>query len=261
MKIKEIVAAAALAALATLPLNAQKTRTLHVVTTGDVHGAWFDDPYVKGRQRTSLFSVMHYVDSLRNAVGAGNVLLLDAGDCLQGDNATYYFNYVRTDTLHAYPRLAKYMGYDAVAVGNHDMETGHPVYDKVRTELAANGIPWLAANTPTPDGSSYFQPYAMFRRAGAKVAVIGFTNPAMHTWLSDELLSGMEFTSLLPAVQETVDAVRAKEKPDVVLVVVHSGSGEGDGSSLESQGLDLLQTLKGADMILIPRPQAAGGRK
>ena len=66
-------------------------RTLHIVTTGDVHGNWFDEPYVEGgATKTSLMSVSAWVDSLRQAAGADNVLLLDAGDCLQGDNATYY---------------------------------------------------------------------------------------------------------------------------------------------------------------------------
>ena len=72
---------------------APKERTLHIVTTGDVHGSWFDEPYVEGQARkTSLMSVKAWVDSLRNAVGQKNVLLLDAGDCLQGDNAPYYYN-------------------------------------------------------------------------------------------------------------------------------------------------------------------------
>ena len=84
-----------------------QTHTLHIVTTGDVHGSWFDEPYVEGQSnKTSLMSVHAWVDSLRHAVGAKNVLLLDAGDCLQGDNAPYYFNYVDTETPHLFPRLA-----------------------------------------------------------------------------------------------------------------------------------------------------------
>ena len=72
-------------------------RTLHIVTTGDVHGSWFDEPYVDGQaSKTSLMSVSAWVDSLRRAAGPKNVLLLDAGDCLQGDNAPYYYNYVDT---------------------------------------------------------------------------------------------------------------------------------------------------------------------
>lgn len=227
-------------------------RTLHIVTTGDVHGSWFDQPYVDGGgTRTSLMSVSAWVDSLRRAVGPKNVLLLDAGDCLQGDNAAYYYNYVEQTGEHAFVQLVSYMGYDAVAVGNHDIETGHPVYDKVDAQLARRGIPFLAANAVrTSDGEPYFTPYKIFRRGGFKVAVIGFTNPNMKAWLSEPIWSGIEFQSLIPCAQEWVDRVRAKEKPDVVVVLTHSGTGEGDGSSLESQGLDLLQTLRGVDLLV-----------
>ena len=227
-------------------------RTLHIVTTGDVHGSWFDQPYVDGGgTRTSLMSVAAWVDSLRRAVGPKNVLLLDAGDCLQGDNAAYYYNYVDTLGEHAFVSLVSYMGYDAIAVGNHDIETGHPVYDKLDAQLAAHRIPFLAANAVrTSDGEPYFTPYKIFRRGGLKVAVIGFTNPNMEAWLSEPVWSGIEFKSLIPCAQEWVDRVREKEKPDVVVVLTHSGTGEGDGSSLESQGLDLLATLRGVDVLV-----------
>ena len=148
-------------------------------------------------------------------------------------------------------QLVSYMEYDAVAVGNHDIETGHPVYDKVNARLAAHGIPFLAANAVrVSDGEPYFTPYKIFRRGGMKVAVIGFTNPNMKAWLSEPIWSGIEFKSLIPCAQEWVDRVREKEKPDVVVVLTHSGTGEGDGSSLESQGLDLLETLQGVDVLV-----------
>lgn len=250
MKLKYVIAAAALA-LMTLPSGSQE-RVLHIVTTGDVHGSWFDRPYVDGNAaKTSLMSVKHYVDSLRSAVGADNVLLLDAGDCLQGDNAAYYFNYVETSVPHLFPRIAAYMGYDAVVVGNHDIETGHKVYDRVCSELSELGIPWLGGNAlRLCDGTPYFPLWKIFERGGMRVAVLGFTNPNMKAWLSEPVWRGMEFVSLLPYVQECVDRVRAAENPDAVVVVVHSGTGAGDGSVLESQGLDLLNSLRGADVLV-----------
>ncbi len=112
---------------------------LHIITTGDVHGSFFSRSYVGDNPRNSLMSVKAYADSLRAAVGPDNVLLLDAGDCLQGDNASYYFNYVATDAPHIYPRIAAYMGYDVCTVGNHDIEAGHAVYDRVRCGTGGQG--------------------------------------------------------------------------------------------------------------------------
>ena len=224
------------------------TYRLQLFTTNDVHGRFFDSLYVGGNTKESLLAVARYVDSVRTAEGPENVLLVDAGDCLQGDNAAYYFNYVDTVTPHLYARITDYMGYDAVAVGNHDIETGHPVYDRVAKQMRA---PFLAANAlRTDNGEPYFPEYTIVNKSGLKVAILGYTNPNIKNWLAESLWSGMEFKSLIPVVQEGVDKVIEKEHPHVVIVAVHSGTGAGDGSVLESQGLDLYKSLKGVDFLI-----------
>lgn len=232
--------------------------TLHVLTTNDVHGSWFDSSYVSKNVKTSLYSVKHYIDSVRNAVGEENVLLIDAGDCLQGDNAAYYYNYVDTITPHVFPRLMSYVGYDAIVVGNHDIETGHPVYDRVTKDLEGYGIPFLAGNAVrTDNGKPYFPKYKCYDKAGMKVLVLGYTNANIKGWLNESLWSGMDFKSLLPLVQEDVDKIVAKEKPHVVVVAVHSGTGKGDESVLESQGMDLYNSLKGVDFVICSHDHSA----
>lgn len=227
------------------------TYTLKIISTNDVHGSWFDEDYVTGKPRTSLTAVNSYVDSIRKADGPENVILIDAGDCLQGDNASYYYNYVVPEKTHLFPRIAAYMGYDAIIVGNHDIETGHNVYDKVRKELESEGIPFLAGNAVrTDNGKPYFQPYTILRKNGLKVAILGYTNTSIKTWLNESLWEGMDFKSLVPMVQEDVDKVIAKEKPHAVIVAVHSGTGDGDGSIPESQALDLYNSLEGVDLLI-----------
>lgn len=224
------------------------TYTFQLFTTNDVHGRYFDSLYVGNSTRQSLLAVSHYVDSVRNVAGRENVILIDAGDCLQGDNAAYYFNYVDTVSVHLYARMADYMGYDAVTVGNHDIETGHPVYDRLARQMKA---PFLAANAiRTDNGKPYFPEYTILRRHGLKIAIVGFTNPNIKNWLSESLWSGMEFSSLIPSVQETVDRVVRKEKPQIVIVSVHSGTGEVTSPSLESQGMDLFNSLEGVDFLV-----------
>ncbi len=232
--------------------------TLTLLSTNDVHGSWFDESYTGGPQKKSLLAVNYYVDSIRTADGAGNVLLIDAGDCLQGDNAAYYYNYIDTLTPHLFPRLISYMHYDAVVVGNHDIETGHAVYDRVAADLDKAGIPFLAGNYPRKDGKgSYFPLYKVFKRAGLKVAVLGYGNANIKGWLSEELWSGMDFVSITEVIQQDVDRVRAKEKPDVVVVAMHSGTGKGDGSVLESQAMDAFNMVKGVDFLLCAHDHSA----
>lgn len=247
-------------------------------STNDVHGCYFDSLYVQKEVKPSLFAVNRYVDSVRTAEGAEKVVLIDAGDILQGDNAAYYYNFVDTSSVHIYPKIANYMKYDALVVGNHDIETGHPVYDRVRESL---DMPWLAANAVRTvcksDGSaasagssemsskisssmpskvsetgcadSYFDDYCILKRQGLKIALIGETNANIKAWLDESLWSGMDFLSLTDCVQAKVDEVIAKEHPHIVAVAVHSGTGEGDGSQLESQGMDLYKSLKNVDIL------------
>lgn len=223
----------------------------HILTTNDIHGTYFDTDYVDGHARNSLMAVNWYVDSLRKAEGKENVILLDDGDFLQGDNAAYYFNYVDSTAGHIYPRLAQYMGYDAIIAGNHDIETGHPVYDRISGTLENAGIPFLAGNAiRNEDGERYFPAYTVIKRHGIRIAILGYDNANIKAWLNESLWSGMHFDSLLPLVQQDVNTVIEKEKPHIVLVAVHSGTGNGDGTVLENQGLDLYNSLEGVDAVI-----------
>ena len=177
--------------------------TFRLLTTNDVHGRYFESLYVDDRTNTSHLNVSWYADSIRMEHGAENVILVDAGDCLQGDNAAYYYNYVDTESEHLYARMVDHIGYDAVVVGNHDIETGHPVYDRIDVQMKT---PFLAANAiRTDDGKPYFQEYVTLKRHGLRITVLGFTNPNIKNWLSPLLWEGMDFKSLVPFVQETLD--------------------------------------------------------
>ena len=225
--------------------------TLTVLSTNDVHGTWFDSTYVDGKLRKSLFAMNYYIDSVRRADGFDNVLLVDAGDCLQGDNAPYYYNYIDTVSPHLFPRLLEYMKYDAVAMGNHDIETGHAVYDRVAAELQKVGAPFLAGNAIRNDnGETYFPLYKTVEKAGLKIAVIGYNNANIAAWLAEEVWSGMHFVSIAQVIQKDVDYVRAKENPDVVVAAMHSACGQGDGSILEAEALDAFNLVKGVDWLI-----------
>jgi 2',3'-cyclic-nucleotide 2'-phosphodiesterase/3'-nucleotidase len=81
--------------------------------------------------------------SVVESKGNKNILLLDNGDILQGDPLAYYYNFIDTTGTHIIADILNYLGYDAASAGNHDIEAGHPVYDRVRREYK---FPMLAAN-------------------------------------------------------------------------------------------------------------------
>ena len=251
MRITPIIAAAALALSACSTLK-DGEYNLSVVSTGDGHGYWFANPIEDGgKARGSLMSQSAFVNGIRKSKGADNVILVDAGDNFFGNGAPFYYNYVDTAAAHLYPRLASYMGYDAVIAGHSDFESGHRVYDRVAKEMKKEGIPLLAGNALSDkNGKPYFPAYSIIKKGGVKVAVLGYTNADNASLMDGSSVSGIHFESLQPLVQEDVDKVRSKEKPQVVIVVAHTSMGKGDGQNLEKQGLDLFKSLRGVDVVI-----------
>lgn len=226
----------------------ERQYSLEIFSTNDLHGAVFTNDYSGGENRSSLSRIHRYVDSVRSAAGEDNVILFDCGDHLQGDNATYYFNYCDTSgNPHIMSRIFGYMGYDAVAVGNHDIEAGPSVYDKIRNEM---GIPYLAANAvDLPDNQPHFQEWTLIERNGLKIAVLGFTNPNVKSWVSPDKYEGMDFIKIEDMAQEAIDKIRKKSKPDLFFIISHSGLGNGETPDIENNSLYLASHLKGIDAI------------
>lgn len=222
-----------------------------IYATNDLHGRFFDSLFTdKGAQRVhpySLASVYHYVRNSRISQGEKRVILIDVGDHLQGDNSVFYFNYIDTTSLHIFSKIVNFMKYDAVVVGNHDIEAGHPVYDKIIKEMDA---PYLAANALNEsDGTPYFLPYTILVRDGLKIAVIGMTNPNIPKWLSPELWRGIRFEEMVPSIEFWIDQIRKKENPHIVIAAIHGGLGEEESYTPENPARYIARNIKGIDIV------------
>ncbi len=114
------------------------------------------------------------------------------------------------------------LGYDAMAVGNHEYNFGLKNLDQARR---AARFPWLSANTVVPAGAATapFAPYIVKTVHGVKVAIIGFTTPAVPSWEKPENYKGLRFTDAAEAVRAAVDKLRAAEKPHLIIVAAHAG--------------------------------------
>jgi 2',3'-cyclic-nucleotide 2'-phosphodiesterase/3'-nucleotidase len=113
-----------------------------------------------------------------------------------------------------------YMGYDAGTVGNHDVEAGHRVYDRMVKE---DKFPLLAANAvDIKTGKPYFKPYQIINKDGIKIAVFGMVTPSIPNWLPPELYSGIEFKDMVETAKKWMPAILS-EKPDLVVGLFHSG--------------------------------------
>lgn len=217
---KRIVISAVAVILLTINISAQ-TINLKIVETSDVHGAIF--PYDLRNDRpsnSSLAQVMTYLRQERSNTDQ-HVILLDNGDILQGDPIVYYYNFEKTDTTHIYADVMNYMRYDAATVGNHDIETGHDVYDKFNDEL---NFPWLAANAVrTADGKPYFKPYTMIEIGLLRIAVLGLITPSIPNWLPEKIWEGMEFHDMIESARKWVNEIKLREQPDMIIGLFHAG--------------------------------------
>ncbi len=119
-----------------LAQNTNKEVKFSIIETSDVHGNYFPYDFINDKPgEGSLSRISTYVKRLRAEQGEGRVLLVDNGDILQGQPAAYYYNYVDTTSTHLCARMLNEMGYLCGTLGNHDIETGHSVYDRWMDDL------------------------------------------------------------------------------------------------------------------------------
>ena len=227
---------------------------LKVIETTDVHGALLPYDFIKDREtETSLAQVYSLVEDERSVVGQ-EVLLLDNGDILQGQPIVYYSNFEAVNDTHITAKVMNYMGYDAGSVGNHDVEAGHDVYDKLVDEY---DFPWLAANViDTASGKPYFKPYAVYEMNGAKIAVLGMCTPGVPTWLPENLWEGMEFRGMVETAREWVPRIVEEENPDLLIGLFHAGTDSTYSGYAETDGLNpnasllVARDVPGFDLVL-----------
>ena len=218
-----VFASCLFAMIAVSTASAQNKKVeLKILETSDVHGSFFPYDAINRRPKPgSMARVSSYVSRLRGKYGS-NLLLLDNGDILQGQPVSYFSNFIDTTDTNIAAQVVNYLKYDAVTIGNHDVEPGHKVYDKWRREVAC---PVLGANViDAATGQPYLKPYAIFVRQGVKIAVLGMLTPAIPNWLSKDIWSGLRFDEMVKTARHWMRIIKEKERADVVIGLFHSGA-------------------------------------
>ncbi|MFC8372796.1 5'-nucleotidase C-terminal domain-containing protein [Streptomyces sp. NPDC057239] len=247
-----------------------KRYALTVMGTTDLHGHVFNWDYFKDAEYTDaagnaqgLARVSTLVDQVREEKGRRNTLLLDAGDTIQGTPLTYYFAKVDPITaeggpVHPMAQAMNAIGYDAVALGNHEFNYGIETLRKFEEQcdfplLGANA---LDAKTLKPAFPPYF--IKKFHVKGAppvRVAVLGLTNPGIAIWDKAYVQGKLTFPGLEEQAAKWVPKLRSMGA-DVVVVSAHSGS---SGTSsygdqlpyVENAAANVARQVPGIDAILV----------
>lgn len=236
MKIRTISLAFTNFLLIVLFVSCSRTvnRSISIIETTDIHGVILPYDFIeKEKLNYSMASSYDYIRTVREKKDA--TFLIDNGDNLQGQPEVYYYNFIDTVSPHFLPQVMNYMGYDAGTIGNHDVETGHSVYDRLVKEY---NFPLLAANAvDIKTGKPYFKPYTIIVKNGIKIAVLGLVTPAIPNWLPSELYSGIEFKDMVETAKIWMPVI-LNEKPDLVVGLFHSGWDRSEGKPEQSSDLN-----------------------
>jgi 2',3'-cyclic-nucleotide 2'-phosphodiesterase / 3'-nucleotidase len=226
-------------------------KKITIIETTDLHGVLWPYDYIeKSDIKASLASIYNHVKQVRGESSA--TVLLDNGDNLQGQPTVYYYNFIDTVSPHFLSEVFNYMNYDAASVGNHDIEAGHAVYDRLVKDY---NFPLLAANAVDRiTGKPYFKPYCIIEKEGIRIAVLGLVTPAIPTWLPEELYKGIEFKDMTETAKKWMPVIQ-KEKPDLIVGLFHSGwdrsreEMEAGGSMHENGSASVAYNVPGFDII------------
>ena len=235
--------------------TAVSTVDIVVAATTDVHGRLRGWDYYANAPETNrgLSRAATIVDSLR-AANPGRVVLVDAGDLLQG-NPLAYVAARGGANLQPHPVAAAMnaMGYDAAAIGNHEFNYGLPTLDRA---IADARFPFLAANAYTSDGRHAYKAWTMVERAGVRIAIVGGTTPGSNLWDRDNLAGRIVVRDIVPSVRAAVAEARAAGA-NLVIASLHSGLDEpssydtvSSGVASENVSARVAREVPGIDLIV-----------
>lgn len=234
--------------LAATGMGQTRQVNLTLLETSDIHGNYLPYDFMNGHPGTgSMARVATYVDSLRQAQGNDAVILVDNGDILQGQPSAYYYNYIDTTSTHLCAAALNFLKYDVATVGNHDIETGHAVYDRWVSQCH---MPMLGANViNTTTGKPYWKPYVILERQGVKIAVLGMITPGIPQWLPENLWTGLRFDDMVATARRYMPEMR--RQADLVVGLFHSGVGrEGQtAAGEENASIQVAEQVPGFDLI------------
>ncbi|MDA3779385.1 MAG: 5'-nucleotidase C-terminal domain-containing protein [Bacteroidales bacterium] len=232
----------------------QNSLVIKIIETSDVHAAVFPYDFIENRNKeTSLSNIYQYVTEEREK--NENVILLDNGDILQGQPSVYYSNINIENQEHICSKMMNYMQYDAATIGNHDIEAGHIVYDKLIRDF---NFPWMAANAiDTKTNKPYFKPYTILKKDGAKIAVLGLITPGIPGWLPETLWKGIAFGDMVESAEKWITKIKKDENPDIIVGLLHAGfdytyaNQNADTYKNENASVLVAKRVKGFDVIFI----------
>lgn len=214
---------------ATLLLSAllaapQDTAHVVIVATTDVHGRVADWDYAADRPFDGgLVRAATVVDSLRRRY-PDQVVLVDAGDLIQGNSFAAYFARVAPQDTNPVIRALNLLRYDAATLGNHEFNWGLATLERA---LAGAAFPYVSGNIrSTRTGRLLHPAFTVVNRGKVRVGIAGFTTPGVMVWDRENVQDRLRVAPIEGAARPVLRDLR--RRADLSIVLIHSGL---DGAS------------------------------
>ncbi|WP_049294361.1 bifunctional UDP-sugar hydrolase/5'-nucleotidase UshA [Franconibacter helveticus] len=219
-----------------------KTYNITILHTNDHHGHFWRNDYGE----YGLAAQKTLVDNVRKEVTAkgGSVLVLSGGDINTG--------VPESDLQDAEPdfRGMNLIGYDAMAVGNHEFDNPLSV---LRQQEKWAKFPFLSANIyQKSTNERLFKPWAIFNRQEIKIAVIGLTTDDTAKIGNPEFFTDIEFRKPADEAKLVIQELQQTEKPDVIIAATHMGHYDnGEHGSNAPGDVELARSLPAGALTMI----------
>lgn len=193
-------------------LDAQKLTILHV---NDTHS--HIDPERSGdyKGRGGVIEQAAFIDSVRLAEGRKNVLLLHAGDYGQG---TSYFTELNGDIEID---VINSLGFDVVCLGNHEFDNGTAELARRLSDLKPKVV---CANYDFSSSvlAKYVKPYAIVRKAGRKIGIIGLLTDISKV-VDRDIAAEFRYKDPVEVTNAMAEFLRKEKSCDMVICLSHLG--------------------------------------
>lgn len=237
---------------------------LRIMETTDIHVHVFPYDYYadKPNDTLGLARTAAIIDSIR--AEAGNSMLVDNGDFLQGNPLGDYIAYERgmkSGDMHPVVQAMNVLGYECGTLGNHEFNFG---LDFMFNTLAGAKHPYVCANltkgqlaADPKNDDLFFKPYVILEKevvdgsgtkSLVKVGVIGFVPPQIMLWDAKNLEGKAQTRDIVDAAKAWVPVMK-EEGADIVIALSHSGiDGKGQSERMENASL-YLAGVSGIDAV------------
>jgi 5'-nucleotidase len=225
--------------ISTVSVVSQKKIKLVILHTNDTHSQV--EPTEKSTSKTADMGGyarrIGIIKQIREQ--EKNVLLVDAGDFLQG---TPYFNFfngrVEIDAMNR-------MKYDAGTLGNHEFDNG---MDTLAVILKKAKFPEISSNykldkTPL---NGIIKPYIIVNKAGLRIGIMALdVNPKGLVF--EKNFKGLEYEDPIEKATEISTLLKKKEKCDIIICLSHLGA---DTTKHEVNDFEIAHKTRYIDLIV-----------